>query len=136
MKQVYLLLAMTTCFAMACEKTTDVPSLHEKMEGTWKVGSYTEERYDPLNNTVSRNEVNCNGCGSMTFETRRIYVNFDTAAASAVWAYNIVNESTLKIENLNWSITKLDKEAFHLSLNQRDSSRKIREVVRYQLVRP
>ena len=136
MKKIYWIAAFMAVVAIACSKRQDVPSLHEQMEGSWQVRSYTEERYDILNNTVSRNEVICNGSATMNFSAfEKLYVNFDTAAA-AVWTYKVVNHRTLEIENKKWTITKLDPKSFHLSLNERDSSLKHRDVVGYRLERP
>lgn len=115
--------------------TIDVPSLSEQLEGEWRVSSYTEERYHSSTNTVSRNEVACGPNDKMVFSDRdRLFVSFDTAGTAA-WTYKITDARTLSIEGKSWTINHLDPHQLQLSSNQRDSSFKLRDVVRYRLVR-
>ena len=130
-----VLIALTLTSGIACVKTIDVPSLHEQLEGEWQVASYTEERYVSTTNTVSRNEVAGRPGDRMRFSDRdRLFVSFDTAAP-VTWTYRVTDARTLSIEGKSWTIQQLDAQQLHLSSNQRDSSFKVRDVVRYHLVR-
>ena len=131
-----LLIMLCASVIVSCEKTLDVPSLAEKMDGRWNVAGYTEERYQPALNTVTRIDFAGRVNDNMVFSTfDHLYVNFDTAA-TAVWTYKEVDPITIDIEGKKWRIIKLDKTEFDLSLNERDTAVKLRNIVYYRLRRP
>jgi hypothetical protein len=136
MKSVSLIFTLMTVVLAPCEKTRDVPSLHEQLEGRWQVASYLEERFNWNTHSLSRQEIICGPSDIMDFSSfNRLYVRFDTASP-AIWTYKVIDFKTLEIEGKSWSITKLDERDLHLSLNKRDSSVKQTGVVRFQLIRP
>lgn len=120
----------------SCEKAVDVPSLHEQLEGVWKIELYTEEVYDRSLNSVNRDTTYCGNASFMNFTRNdQLLVNFDSIPR-LVWKYRIVDDRTLNIEGRKWTITKLDDQELHLSLNERDSSVKQRNLTGYHLKRP
>ena len=134
MKKALLTLIICAGFFVACEKN-DVPSLDEQKEGKWQIKSYTEEKYQPATNTVTRREMPGGAADYMNFMFEKVYVNFDSIPAH-LWSCTIFDYNTLRIEGKKWDIVKLDAHNFHLSLAERDSTPKIRDVVRFELVRP
>lgn len=133
MKKLTQLLGICVIF-MACNKS-DVPSLDEQKEGRWRIKSYTEERYNPATNMVSRHETQCGQGDYMDFAYERVAVHFDSTADQQ-WSCAIVDYKTLKIEGKRWDIVQLNPQNFQLSLFDRDSLRKHREVVWFELTRP
>lgn len=134
MKKVFGVLPLCMGLLMACSKN-DVPDLHEQMEGRWQVRSYTVERYNAAANTTNKYVHTCGPGDYMDFTYGKISVHFDSAAAQE-WPCEIFDYNTLKIAGKKWDIVKLDPAGFHLSLFERDSSMKYRDVVRYELARP
>src|SRR5687767_10139813 len=135
MKQTFVLLLLSTLGITACE-THDVPSLHEQLEGAWTLESYMVEQYNPSTNSLSRQEVPGKPSEYFHFSTlNKLVVRFDSTGPM-VWTYRLTDARTLSIENKKWTIIKLDPQQLHLFSNERDSSFKLREIVRYQLKRP
>jgi hypothetical protein len=131
----FFLMFLALLFA-SCERTVDVPSLHEQLKGQWRVEFYTEESYDQSLNSVTRSDTYCRNKSFMNFTTNdQLLVNFDTVAP-VIWKYSIVDHRTLDIEGRKWTIEKLDDQQLHLLLNERDTSLKQRNVMGYQLKRP
>ena len=136
MKKVFWMLAVCAGLLTACNKEeTDVPDLHEKMEGRWQVRSYMVEEYDRGANTTNKYVYTCGPADYMDFTCGKVSVHFDSTAALQ-WACEIFDYNTLTIAGKKWDIVKLDPTEFQLSLFERDSSLKYRDVVRYELVRP
>jgi hypothetical protein len=65
----------------------------------------------------------------------QVLVNFDSVAR-LIWGYKIVDGRTLDIEGRKWTIAKPDDQHLYLSLNERDTSVKLRNVMGYHLKRP
>ena len=131
-----LLILATSLFLASCDDFRDVPSLHEQMEGNWRIQSYTMERYNATLNTSIREEITARPSDYMQFiKPDRIVMHFDTAASTQNLSYNIIDARTLSIEGKSWTITKLDQSEFNLSSNQRDTSFKLRDLVGFHLVR-
>jgi hypothetical protein len=135
MKKLSGLLLILFLFS-SCERANDVPSLQEQLEGTWKIEWYVAEHYDGNLNTVVRDTTNCGNASFMNFtRNHQLLVNFDSITR-LLWNYSIADGRTLDIEGRKWAITKLDERELHLSLNERDSSVKQRNLVGYHLKRP
>jgi hypothetical protein len=134
MKKLYRPVLLILLFT-SCERAIDVLSLREQLEGVWKIELYIEEHYDGSLNSVSRDTVYCGNTGFMNFTRNdQLLVNFDSIPR-LLWKYRIVDERTLNIEGGKWTITKLDDQELHLSLNERDTSVKQRNLMGYHLKR-
>jgi hypothetical protein len=132
----FLMLLCLAVLLPSCEKAVDVPSLQEEMDGVWKIEFYVEERYDATLNSVNRDTTYCGNSGFMNFTRNgQVLVNFDSIPR-LVWKYSIVDQRTLDIEGRKWTIEKPDDQQLHLLSNERDTSLKQRNVMRYQLKRP
>ena len=118
-----------------CTKTIDVPSLDESKEGVWSIDYFVEERYQPVSNSVVRYEHAGKPGDYMNFERDKVFVHFDSTGIEE-WSCKIVDHNTLSIEGKKWEIVTLNQVNFHLSLNERDSSLKHRDIVRFVLKRP
>jgi hypothetical protein len=135
MKKALLILAISLGFLVACRQQNDLTSLKEQIEGRWRIESYTVERFHPVTNSVSTHVFDCAPGDYMDFTNDRVSVHFDSTAGEA-WPYLILNHNTLLIEDKRWHVLKLAPTEFHLSLRDRDSSQKYRDVVLFELARP
>lgn len=135
MKNVFLMAAAFLMFLLACTKKVDVPSLEEQKQGQWQIKSYLEEKYHFPTNTLTRNKVECRPGSYMDFSATKVLVYFDSTGVQQ-WTSAPFDYNTFLIEGKKWDAVTIDEKNFHISLAQRDSTPKQREVVFYELMRP
>ena len=130
----FLAISVILFIVIACKKTK-VLSLDEQIQGRWLIKSYGEEQYQPAISTIIQWEVAGRPGDYIDFTPGKMYLHFDSGG-TVEWSYTIADPNTLQIEGRRWDIVKLDPANFELSAALMNAMYKIRDTIRFDLVKP
>ena len=132
-KVLFTLVTLSVLFFVSCKKEeVEQQSQKEKLLGKWMLQRAQEELYSPATNLISSDEYIGEPGDSLVFMRNDILYSYTDSDVEET-NYNLVNDSTLDIEQERWKIATLtDRE---LTLVQDETLMNERYVLRIFMVR-
>jgi hypothetical protein len=132
-KALFPLLGLAVLTAASCGKDPEVmKSKKDLLHGKWMMQRAVEELYSPATTLIDSDEVVGEPSDSLVFKPNNILYSYEGSFEEQS-EYQLVNDSTLHIEQERWKVTTLNER--ELTLVQDETFMNERYVIRIFLVR-
>ena len=135
MKQASLFLLSTVLLLVACDKEDSLQS-PPQITGKWMLIKYVETCYTPANTVLSTEEITGLPGDSLIFSVGNRLLTYSDADGMNEEHYELLNDSTLRIEFEEWKISRLTAIELTLLSDETDAVTGERTVVTALLRRP
>jgi hypothetical protein len=136
MKKIILaMLCVSAVVFTSCKKDDAGPETAEKILGAWKLQKAVDEYYQPVNTLVDIEETLGTAGDSVVFRKDNMVYSYSDVEGDDVAPYEIVNETTIKIEDELYDIKKLTSTQLYLHQDHKEAATNSRYVQRLYFVR-
>jgi hypothetical protein len=137
MKNVILsALCLSLLVLTACQRDDDpVPTTSDMLMGKWKLQKAIDEYYQPINVLLETDEVIGEADDSIVFKNNSKLYSYSATYGEEVTEYQVLNDTTLLIEDELYKIRKLTNTELNLFLDHTEQSLNERYVQKLYFIR-
>jgi hypothetical protein len=136
MKKIILaMLCVSVVAAASCKRDDAEPKTADKLLGAWRLQKAVDEYYQPVNTLVDK-EVTMGTAGdSVVFKNDNTVYSYSPVDGNYATTYEILNETTIEIEDELYEIKKLTNSELYLYQDHTEAATNTRYVQHLYFVR-
>jgi len=135
MKKIILAMLCATAVLVACKRDDVSPRTADKILGTWRLQKAVDEYYQPMNTLVDKEETIGLPGDSVVFKSNNEVYTYSPVDGNDMTTYEVLNETTLKVEDETYEIKKLTNNELYLYQDHKEPAVNTRYVQHLYFVR-
>ncbi|HEY0680180.1 MAG TPA: hypothetical protein VGD17_17970 [Chitinophagaceae bacterium] len=120
-KVVFSIVSLSLFLLCACQADdSPTPSTSQMILGKWRLQKAIDEYYHPVNVLLETENVDGEIGDSVIFKSNNEVYSYSLAHGEEVTTYEILNDTTIKIEDELYKIRRLTNQELHLYMEETD----------------